>query len=64
MTKPFFTKNGFFLSDDGFSVNKSSCGFVLIVVFGVVFTVSAAYSVCAKYDFFGIDVIRICPEFF
>jgi len=52
------------LSEDGFSVNKSSCGFVLIVVFGVVFTVSAAYSVSAKYDFFGIDVIRICPEFF
>jgi len=23
-----------------------------------------AYSVPAKYEFFGIDVIRICPEFF
>jgi len=48
------------LSDDGFSVNKSSCGTEQTVVFMIVVT----YSVSAKYDFFGIDVIRICPEFF
>lgn len=60
MTKPFFTKNGFFLSKDGFSVNKSSCGPEQTVVFRFF----VAYSVPAKYEFFGIDVIRICPEFF
>ena len=60
MTKPFFTKNGFFLSKDGFSVNKSSCRLERTVVFRLVVT----YCVPAKYEFFGIDVIRICPEFF
>jgi len=50
----------FFLIDDGLCVNKSSCGPERTVVFGIV----VAYSVPAKYEFFGIDVIRICPEFF
>jgi hypothetical protein len=49
-----------FLSEDGFSVNKSSCGPEQTVVFRFF----VAYSVPAKYEFFGIDVIRICPEFF
>jgi hypothetical protein len=53
-------KNDFFLIEDGFSVNKSSCGPERTVVFEIV----VAYSVLAKYEFFGIDVIRICSEFF